>query len=191
MPQVVEDLALRAGPIREQWEARGPGLLHGVGRLTDAGLVAEQAEVVLVQPVLGGGGRACALYNLVLLEAVLTNPIQSLPEVVRLGWLVAQLNLELPEFQGELRRDRALMLGSLAMVPIVLAAAEDVELSRCDEATVAVALEAWRGTAGRRGRAAGPGGKRIRRRALQLVGHFRKFAAEWPVALAALDRMLA
>jgi hypothetical protein len=190
LPQVVEDLELRSGPIREQWEARGPGLLHGVGRLTDAGLLAEQAEVVLVQPVLGGGGRACPLYNLVLLEAVLTNPIQSLPEVVRLGWLLAQLNLELPQYQGELRRDRALALGALAMVPVVLAAAEDVELCRCDEATVGTALEAWRALPDDVGTLQGRGKKEV---AAVLFNWWDTFAGsrpQWPVALAALDRML-
>jgi hypothetical protein len=193
LPQVVDDLALRAGPIREQWEGRGPGLLYGVARLTEAGLLVPEAEVVLVQPVLGGGGQACVLYNSVLLEAVLTNPVQSLPEVVRLGWLLAQLNLDLPEYQGELRRERAMELGALAMLPVVLAAAEDVELCRCDEATVGVALKAWR-AAPDGNHAAGQGGKSgDKELAAVLFNWWDTYASarpKWPVALAALDQML-
>ena len=142
-PRALEELELRAEPLRGQWEARGPGLMAGVGRLTEPELIAERADVILVQPVLGGGGAAHVLYNSVRIEAVLANPIAELPEVVRLGWLLAQLNLDLPKFQGNLLRDRLLQIGRLALIPPVLSAAQDVELARCDPQTLAMALAAW------------------------------------------------
>ena len=68
--------------------------MAAIGRLTERELVVERADVILVHPVLGGGGWAYPPYNAVCFEAVLANPIAELPEVVRLGWLLAQLNLD-------------------------------------------------------------------------------------------------
>ncbi len=178
-PRLLEELELRSEPLRLQWEARGPGLMKGVGRLFDPGLVVEQADVILVQPVMGGGGGAHLPYNSLHIEAVLANPIAELPEVVRLGWLWSQLNLDLPRFQDALHRDRLHQLGRLAMVPAVLAAAEEVDLARIDEATLATALVAWRASGAQ---------------ASQLLEWWQTrqaTAASWNVALGALDRMLA
>ena len=55
-----------------------------------------------------------------------------------MGWLLAQLNLDLPQFAGRIagaraQRDRT----GLALIPPVLAAAEEVELVRFD-------VERWR-----------------------------------------------
>jgi hypothetical protein len=133
------------------------------------------------------------LYNLVLLEAVLANPIASLPEVVRLGWLVAQLNLDVPQFQGELRRERALALGGLAMLPVVLSAGEDVELCRCDETTLAQALAAWQVQGASNSGAEQGSGPEHCQLAAVLANWWDTYGAsrpKWPVAVAALDRML-
>src|SRR5262245_27356006 len=35
LPNLNEELPMREGPLREQWEARGPGMLQHIGRLTD------------------------------------------------------------------------------------------------------------------------------------------------------------
>jgi hypothetical protein len=177
-PRLLEELELRSEPLRLQWEARGPGLMKGVGRLFDPGLVVEQADVILVQPVLGGGGGAHPPYNSIHVEAVLTNPVAELPEVVRLGWLWAQLNLDLPEFQDALRRDRLHQLGRLALIPAVLAAAEEVELARFDEAALATALSAWH--------VSGAQSSQL----LEWWQTRQATAAPWNVALGALDRML-
>jgi hypothetical protein len=143
VPDVVQQLELRAEPIRNQWEARGPGLLATLGRMTDPELIAEQANVVLVSPVLGGGGRAHLPYNSVEFEAVIADPIAGLPEVVRLAWLVGQLNCDLPKHQGEMTRDQLTQTAAWAMIPAVLSAAEDVELAHCDTAMIRLALESW------------------------------------------------
>jgi hypothetical protein len=144
LPNVVEELELRARPLREQWDARGPGLLNGVGEITEGELVPAQGTVNLVHPVLGGGGIVYPNFNTVLLEAVLTNPVPALPEVVRLGWLVSQLNLEMPRYQGEMPRERVFELGSWAMLPATLAAAQDLDLAKLDEPTMRQAIKAWR-----------------------------------------------
>jgi hypothetical protein len=177
-PRALEELELRAGPLGGQWEARGPGLIATVARLTQADLIVDSADVILVQPALGGAGAAHVFYNSVRIEAVLANPIAELPEVARLGWLLAQLNLDLPRFQGDLPRRRLAQLGPLAMLPPVLAAAEEVELARNNIETLAAALSAWQAPP------VEPS---------QLMDWWETYQAArpaWSVALGALNRML-
>lgn len=143
LPGVAEQLRLRVEPLRLLWEARGPGLLAALGRMVGPDVLVERATIILVHPILGGGGCAHQQYNAVCLEAVLTNPLAELPEVVRLGWLLAQLNLDLPTHQGGLSRERALRLGQLALAAAVLSAAEEVELARANEAALRGALVGW------------------------------------------------
>jgi hypothetical protein len=144
VPNFIEELDLRARPLREQWDARGAGLLAAVGEATEPELIVAQGSVGLVHPVLGGGGAAYPDFNAVIWEAVLTNPVPQLPEVVRLGWLLAQLNLELPRYQGDLQRERAIELGGWAMLPATLSAAHELELAQLDEATMRLAVKSWR-----------------------------------------------
>ncbi len=129
-------------------------------------MVVESADVFLLQPVLGGGGRAYTLYNAVGIEAVLANPVPSLPEIARLGWLWTQLNLDLPTFQDQVGRDRLREIGPLATLPPLLAAAEEVELVRFNRETLAAALAAWHCAGGRR------------RRTAQLVGNVSSFGTD-------------
>lgn len=143
LPDLAEQLALRGEPLKQQWEARGPGLFHRLGQLTESEMLVEESEVVLVHPVQGGGGAAHLAYNTVRIEAVLANPHPQLPEVVRLGWLLAQLQQDLPRYSEHLPRRRLPELAALALLPPVLLAAEDVELARYDEPTVKLAFEAW------------------------------------------------
>jgi hypothetical protein len=77
------------------------------------------------------------------IEAVLANPIESLPEVVRLAWMVSLLNLDLPRHSEQVSAvNRGLVL-RLAMIPAVLQAAADVELVRDSAASIAAAIAAW------------------------------------------------
>jgi hypothetical protein len=143
LPGALDELELRSGPLREQWEARGPGLLAMLRRSTDPDAIASGADVLLVQPLVGGAGAAYPLYNTVALEAVLANPVASLPEIVRLAWLWAQLQFDLPKYADHIGRDRLAQIGPLALVPPALAAAQEVELAPFNAATVAFALETW------------------------------------------------
>jgi hypothetical protein len=183
LPGLVEQLELRSAPLREQWEARGPGLLAEIGRRTQADLLVERADVILVHPALGGGGATHLPYNSCRIEAVLANPHFRLPEVARLAWLIAQLHHDLPVHQGELSRQRVAEVAELAMIPPVLAAAEEVELLRSDEPTLRLALTAWLG-----GRQDGD--------AIAAILHnwwntYQESRPPWSIALAALDRLLA
>jgi hypothetical protein len=143
LPGAADELELRSGPLREQWEARGPGLLAMLRRLTEPELIADSADVLLVQPLLGGSGAAYPPYNTLALEAVLANPVASLPEIVRLGWLWAQLQFDLPKFSERIGPDRLAQIGPLALVPPTLAAAQEVELAPLTAASVALALDTW------------------------------------------------
>src|SRR5206468_2245664 len=111
---------------------------------TDPTVLVPQADVVLVHPFLGGHGQAWLFYNCVTLEGVLANPHAELPEVVRLGWLLSQLNLELPAISELIEPLRLPRVGSLAMLCVALSAAEEVELARADERTIARAIDWWR-----------------------------------------------
>ncbi len=178
VPDVVEALELRSGPLREQWEARGGGLLAALRQLTEADVVVESAEVILVHPVRGGGGRAYPLYNSLQFEALLANPLAELPEVARLGWLWAQLHFDLPKYQDPLGRDRLGVIGPPAVLPGVLAAAEEVELVRFDRPTLETALSSWRV------------GAIDPDTLLDWWATYQASSPPWEVALAALDRMV-
>lgn len=143
-PNVVEELSLRRGPLHEQWEAYGPGVLSSVFGATDPRLMVDAADVVLVLPALGGGGEAQLQNNSVRIEAVLTNPHPQLPETLRLAWMLSQLHLDLPIFAEEINPDRLPHVAALAMVPAVLAAAEFLDVIQLNDDSVRMAIDAWR-----------------------------------------------
>jgi len=144
VPNVSEELALRERPLREQWEARGNGLLGEIARLTDEGLIPERCEVLLVLPAVGGYGEAHLAYNSLRIEAVLANPIAELPETVRLGWLIAQLQLDVPKYSENIETQRLPDIARLAMLPPALVAGEAMELTKFKPELIASAVEAWR-----------------------------------------------
>jgi hypothetical protein len=130
-PDLDKELALRVGPLREQWEARGPGILHRLATTTDVDLPPLEATVAIVSPIHGGGGIALLASNTVVFEGVLTNGDATLPEIVRLAWLVAQLQLDLPKFSEAIPQARLSQLAALALLPPILEAAHFVELIAC------------------------------------------------------------
>jgi hypothetical protein len=181
VPNLTEELTLRERPIRDQWEARGPGLLKQIGVLTDECLLPERCEVILIEPVLGGYGAPFLSYNQIHLEAVLANSVAELPEVVRLAWLIAQLQLDLPVYSEHVHPDRLPHIARFAMLPVTLAAAEYVELARLSPETVARAIEAWRLTV--------PPDVDGPATVLHWWQTYLETRPPWPVAMAALDQM--
>ncbi|MGI8980644.1 MAG: hypothetical protein ACR2FY_15565 [Pirellulaceae bacterium] len=176
-PKMAEELPLRLGPLREQWEARGPGFLRTIGLLTEEALLVEQAEVVVMHPALGGSGVAWMAANQVRMEGVLANPHPHLPEVVRLGWLIAQLNLDLPALSENVQSDRLPRVAQLAMLPAALAAGQLVELCQDSPELLGQALNAWHLAAD----------------AIVLTQWWETYCDSRPpfaVAIAALDKML-
>jgi hypothetical protein len=127
-PELEKELTLRVGPLREQWEARGPGLLLRLLKTTDAELTPEEATVAIVPPIHGGGGRALLASNTVVFEGVLANADAQRPEVMRLAWLVSQLHLDLPKFSEAIAPARLPRVASLALLPPIFEAARYVDL---------------------------------------------------------------
>ncbi len=181
LPQMSDELRLRGGPLRQQWEARGPGMMHRVAELTEDQVIVSSANVVLVHPALGGGGEAHLSYNSLRIEAVLANPLPELPEVVRIGWMLSQLNIDLPKFSESIHADRLPLIAQLAMLPIILRASEHVDLAECDRLTIELALKAWHVDTP------------LDFDAVDVLttwwDTFNETRPAWPVALAALDRM--
>ncbi|MEQ8791471.1 MAG: hypothetical protein RIC55_34730 [Pirellulaceae bacterium] len=181
-PKLLEELALRGEPLKMQWDARGRGLLRRVAQITDERLMVERTEVVLVHPTFGGGGAAHLPYNTVRIEALLANANDALPEMVRLGWYIAQLNLNLPMFSEQVPADRLPHVAALAMLPPVLTAAEHVELARCDADTLQSALDAWDVRV--------PQDLDMTATLLDWWDTFTDSRPAWSTALVALDRMI-
>jgi hypothetical protein len=181
LPGLEAELALRERPLREQWEARGPGLLRILAALIEDRLLPDHASVVLVHPALGGAGQAFLPYNQVQIEGVLANPIAELPETVRLAWLVAQLQLDLPAFSEAIHADRLPHIARFALLPPVLAAAQGVELAANNSDTLALAIRAWRLTV--------PAGVDAAALLAAWWQGYQESRPAWPVALAALDQM--
>lgn len=183
VPQAEEELAVRVRPLREQWESRGPGLMRQIARLSDERLIAPKAEVVLVTPVVGGHGRAHLFCNRVTFEAVLVNPSPELPEILRLAWLLTQLNQDLAEFSEYLSGGHLPQVAALATLPLVLSAAETVELARLDTATLQTALSCWHFSPEL------PGD--VDRKLFDWWQTYTARDTPWAVALKALDALLA
>lgn len=124
------DLQLRLRPLREHWEARGPGMLSRIQQTYPWLQLPSQIRITLIHPQRGGGGRVLDKDH-VQFEAVLFNPLPQLPEVVRLAWLWSCCDTTIRERQ------------SAALIPAVLEAAQHVELTSFDEVTTKLALENW------------------------------------------------
>lgn len=142
-PKYSEQFDYRIRPLQDQWIGYGSGFLAHLRRLTRSDALIAQATVIGVQPILGGAGRAHIEHQTIHIEAVLTNPLPELPEVVRLGWLVSQLSSlgfrsQLPYPPETLRN-----LIPIAMLAPSLAAAEVLELTRCNESIAELAIENW------------------------------------------------
>lgn len=143
LPTMVDDLSPRVGGLRSRWETQGPKILQGIARWTAPRVIAEQAHVVVVHPALGGGGSAHLPYNNVLIEAVTPDPVAELPEMLRLAWLLSQLNLDLPMFSERIHGKRLPHIAELAMIPVALKAAEELEMLHLSPESVDLALNSW------------------------------------------------
>lgn len=138
-----DELQTRSQPLRQQWEAYGPGLMRLIEDRTIAELIVDSAKVILVQPIFGGAGKAHLLLNAIHLEALLANPRDELPEVLRMAWLLSQLNNDLPVHSDSIPRNRLSRISGLAMLPATLIAAEELGLSRFDQQTLRLAIQHW------------------------------------------------
>jgi hypothetical protein len=81
--------------------------------------------------------------NTIIWEGLLVNVEPQLPEVLRLCWSVAQLNLEMPALVGELSPGAACVAGTWALIPLTLHAGMELEQCRCEQSMVQLAAETW------------------------------------------------
>jgi hypothetical protein len=184
---LADELLLRGRPLVEQWETRGPGMLLAIARSTEENVLVQAAEIALAYPIVGGNGMAHRSLNAVTIEAVLANPFAELPEVVRLAWLLAQLNLDLPMYADHVSAPHRDALGQWALVPAVLAAAEYVELAPLTDGAIGRTLTAWRLVA------ADTTSDILAAQSATLLTWWQTYQAgqtPWAVALGALEQML-
>lgn len=184
-PDYSAEIMLRQRPLQEQWEAYGPGLLHSIGNLLGESLIVENAEICLVPPVSGGFGWAHLHTNRCHVEAVLANADSELTEVLRMAWLLGQLDFERPQFSDHINAFRLRRVAGLAMLPPVLAAAEHLGLIKMSVETLHRAIELWR--------IESPGYKAIALAEVLMIWWETVCTAQtsWAVALTGLDRMAA
>jgi len=138
-----ELLKLRAVPIRQQWEARGPGMMSKITQLSNESLTIDNATVVLVLPVSGGGGDVHSDQDCVRFEAVLTDTMGQLPEVIRLAWLLSRLAIRRSRRCSSSPLSRLALVEQLAALPLVLSAADHVELLCFDRSAMDLAVSSW------------------------------------------------
>jgi hypothetical protein len=101
---------------------------------------------------------------------------------VRLAWLIAQLQLDLPKFGEQVNAQRLPLVARFAMLPPTLAAAETVELAHFTPELIAAAISAWQLTT--------PAGVDAAPPVHEWWLTYQETRPPWPIALAALDQML-
>ncbi|MBN1590209.1 MAG: hypothetical protein JW888_11900 [Pirellulales bacterium] len=182
LPELVEQLADRAERLEQHWQQVGAAMLDLIARPIDPRLIVPKADVILVPAVCGGDGVAHLPYNTVRIESVETDPVPQLPEVLRLAWLLAQLNVDLPMFSETIHRDHLPLVASLAMLPASLASGRELRLCDNDPATVRLAVDRWHLT--------GPPGVDLADVVTSWWNSHLDLQPAWNVSLAALDRMI-
>lgn len=187
-PKSTQQLSLRARPIREQWDGYGAGLLRRIAKKTHESFIPKSAVCVLLSPYRGGDGDCDPATATLWIEAVLTNPVPSVPEVLRLTWLLTRIGMGtmvLPTEAAEENedRERALMVVALAGLPVVLDAACYLEMTQSPTVTgqlIDSAMQAWFGP--------------MEPAVVEILDKWWSQSEElkppFPVALKALDRML-
>lgn len=143
-PNFHSEMQLRTTPLQQQWEAYGPGLLRLIARFTADDLIVDHAEVVLVQPIIGGAGHAHLATNRCHVEAVLTDVDLQLVEPLRLAWLLSQVEFERPIYSDLINTLRLREISGLAMLPPVLKAGDELGLGSFSVALMQHAIELWR-----------------------------------------------
>jgi hypothetical protein len=131
-----------ARTVQQRWNVQGSGLLAGVPGWTDPEILVEAATVLVVPPFAGGAGTAHLPYNSVRIEAA-EDADPEVPEPLRLAWLLAQLNLDVPRFSEDIARERLALVAGLAMAPVLIAVAENIRLITRADDTLERAIRLW------------------------------------------------
>lgn len=188
-PKYQDEIVLRAEPLKQLWEAHGPGLLFQIGRMTSPDLLVESASIVLVQPILGGAGYAHLQFNRAHLEAVLTNRDPRLPETLRVAWLLAQLDFERPVHSELMNSHDIRRIAGFATIPPTLIAGSELGLCEYTPQSVELAIQFWHADVLCHNAESPP----VAALAQVLMTWWETYEVgkpEWRVALTGLDRML-
>ncbi len=178
-PDMANQLTHRIRPIREAWEAVGPGLIQQLARQTDGDLFVESARAIVVEPI-AGGGEPYLDFNAIVIEGVLAHPIAELPETLRIAWMAPQLNNDLPIYSELIPGPRFLTVSKLAMIPPTIAGGQAIGICRDESEIWNLAIQHWLSS---------PPAN-----ALDVLAvwwpTYREGEVDWRTALTALDRLL-
>lgn len=146
MPKIEQQLPLRIGPIRSQWDTYGPGMLKHIERQiwkTDppSDWWPNTITARMAHPVRGGAGDICVDGESFWMEALLANDHPTIPEVLRAIWLATRVAIEhhLRGRSGTMGLQRG---WSWASVAFVLTAASDVGVTE-QAVSVGEAMKHW------------------------------------------------
>ncbi len=198
-PKLEQQLGLRAGPLKDRWQTYGPGLLIETARQIWGSAPPEKwwpenVDCLLVQPVRGGDGGFDSGQCRVWIEAMLTDADPAVSEIFRLAFWVTQVAVgrhlaatlgqgetpSHPEDFGSGTHRRTTLPWDLGCVPVVLTAGANLELFRADPLPVQTAVALWR-----------LGDESVGKIVANWWDQWKDAGAAMPVALKALDRMLA
>jgi hypothetical protein len=169
--------------LETAWQRHGSALLSTIGQLTESELVPETATAIGVTPLLGGGGLAVLSGNVAIVEAVAEDPWPELPEAVRLAWLIAQLQIDLPRYSEHIPGARRGRVAELALLPVAVEAARRCRMTEASfEGLLAQAAQSWP--------AASPLDDATRASLASWWPVYQSRRPEFALALAALDRSL-
>lgn len=177
-PKLADQLPLRARPLKELWEAVGPGLLRLIGKKTVEAMIPARTTLHWVQPVRGGDGGLIDKTDAIWIEAMLTHPDSTIPETLRIAWLVARKGLDRMQGARDVEAERLPRAAALALLPTVLAAGEELDLCRLTATTIERAAALWHVD-------------RDCDTLLRWWGQMEHTPLPLPVAIKALDKMLA
>lgn len=147
LPKLSDQLRLRAGPLKQRWDSFGPGLLRAIAqRIWDGAPPVDwwpaRIDGLMLQPIRGGDGGFDTDSQRFWIEAMLTDADPLVPEVLRVAWLVSRIAIE--SHTREKSGERSLRLPwTFASVPIVLAAAADLELIASPRLPIETAMGLW------------------------------------------------
>ena len=146
-PKLAEQLDLRGRPIRTQWDTYGPGLLNNIALQIwsdspPADWWPTRIDGLLIQPMRGGDGGYESNLRKFWIEAMLTDADQSVPEVLRVAWLVTQLAVEVHTRERSSESPSSLPW-EIGCVPMVLSAGRELDLVKGDTLPLEAALRLW------------------------------------------------
>ncbi|MCA9137787.1 MAG: hypothetical protein KDB00_13540 [Planctomycetales bacterium] len=198
-PKLREQLELRAGPLKDRWQTYGPGLLIETARTIWGSAPPNdwwptEIDCLLVQPVRGGDGGFDSGQRRVWIEAMLTDNDPRVGEILRLAFWITQVAVgrhldatlgrtstaRYPEDFGSGTHRRTSLPWDLGCVPVILKAGAQLELFRADQLPIQTAVRLWR-----------LGDEAVGDVVAKWWDQWHDAGAAMPVALKALDRMLA